>query len=101
MILVGGERRTAHPTQASGHDLDQGMCRRGPASILPRTTRKATAMTRSPATAAAGADEIREIVGEVDDANEEIGNELERLPRGAVGAVYEISRSQEPESDER
>ena len=74
-------------------------------------------MTPSPASP----DEIRNIVGDVDDAvisdimrtgategevleaflwttsDEELGNEVERLPHGAVGAVVEILRSQEPE----
>jgi hypothetical protein len=83
------------------------------------------AMTLSPARTAANPDEIRKIVGDVDDAvvtnimgtdatagevleaflwttsDEELGNEVERLPHGTVGAVVEILRSQEPEPDER
>ena len=82
-------------------------------------------MTPSPAGPAASPDEIRKIVGDVDDdvvtnimhtgatesevleaflwttSDEELGNEVERLPHGAVGAVVEILRSQEPEPDER
>jgi hypothetical protein len=74
---------------------------------------------------AANADEIRKIVGDLDDdivtnilhtgategevleaflwttSDEELGNEVERLPHGTVGAVYEILKSQEPEPDER
>ena len=68
---------------------------------------------------------IRKIVGDVDDAivtsilstgategevleailwiasDEELGNEVERLPHGTVGAVVEVLRTQEPEPDER
>jgi hypothetical protein len=82
-------------------------------------------MTPSPARTAATADEIRKIVGDVDDdvvsnimsigatesevleaflwttSDEELGNEVERLPHGAVGAVVEILEAQEPEPDER
>jgi hypothetical protein len=78
------------------------------------------AMTPSPASP----DEIRKIVGDVDDtvisdimrtgategevleaflwtaSDEELGNEVARLPHGAVGAVVEILRAQEPEPDE-
>ena len=82
-------------------------------------------MTPFPASAAATPDEIRKIVGDVDDdvvsnimrigatesevleaflwtaSDEELGDEVARLPHGAVGAVVEILRSQEPEPDER
>ena len=82
-------------------------------------------MTLSPAKTAANPDEIRKIVGDVDDdvvtyimstgategevleaflwttSDEELGSEVERLPHGTVGAVYEILKSQEPEPDER
>ena len=82
-------------------------------------------MTHPPARTAANPDEIRKIVGDLDDAivtnimrtgategdvleaflwttsDEELGNEVERLPHGTVGAVYEILKSQEPEPDER
>jgi hypothetical protein len=74
-----------------------------------------------PATAA----EIVEIVGPLDDvvlmrivetraaaadvleayiwatADDQIGAELERAPRGAVAGVYEILKEEEPEPDER
>jgi hypothetical protein len=82
-------------------------------------------MTPSPARTAATADEIRKIAGDVDDdvvsnimssgatesevleaflwttSDEELGNEVERLPHGAVGAVVEILRAQVPEADQR
>ena len=82
-------------------------------------------MKLSPATTAASLDEIRKIVGDVDDAvvtnimrtgatagevleaflwttsDEELGNEVERLPHGTVGADVEILTSQQPEPDER
>jgi hypothetical protein len=35
------------------------------------------------------------------DADDQIGTELERGPRGAVERVYEILKSEEPEPDER
>ena len=78
-------------------------------------------MTLSPARPAASPDAIRKIVGDLDDAiisnilqtgatedevleaflwttsDEELGNEVERLPHGTVGAVYEILQSEEPE----
>src|SRR5260221_13718685 len=115
------ENRKTRP----GHDLDQGGHRPSRASILRTTTTEAIAMTLSPAGTAANADEIRKIVGDLDDAvvtnimrtgategevleaflwtasDEELGNEVERLPHGTVGAVYEILKSQEPEPDER
>ena len=74
---------------------------------------------------AANAEEIRKIVGDLDDAvitdimrtgategevleaflwttsDEELGNEVERLPHGTVGAICEILTSQEPQPDER
>ena len=77
--------------------------------------------TARPATAA----EIIEIVGPLDDAvlmriveteataaevleaftwttaDDQIGTELERRPRGAVARVYEILKREEPEADER
>jgi hypothetical protein len=73
----------------------------------------------------ATATEIIEIVGPLDDAvlmrivettatpaevleaftwanaDDQIGTELERRPRGAVARVYEILKREEPESDER
>ena len=82
-------------------------------------------MTHSPAHGAARPDDIRRIVGDVEDAivtnilrtgategevleaflwttsDEELGNEVERLPHGTVGAVYEILKAQEPDPDER
>ena len=77
--------------------------------------------TARPATAA----EITEIVGPLDDAvliriieteatlaevleaftwataDDQIGTELEHLPRGAVARVYEILKREEPEPNER
>ena len=82
-------------------------------------------MTHPPARTAANPDEIRKIVGDIEDAivtnimrtgatesevleaflwttsDEELGNEVERLPHGTVGAVYEILKAQEPDPDER
>ena len=81
-------------------------------------------MTPFPAGTAASADEIRKIVGDLDDdvvssivstgatesevleaflwttSDEELGNEVERLPHGAVRAVVEILQAQEPNADE-
>ena len=34
-------------------------------------------------------------------ADDQIGTELERRPRGAVARVYEILKREEPEADER
>jgi hypothetical protein len=82
-------------------------------------------MTHPPARTAANPDEIRKIVGDLEDAivtnimrtgatesevleaflwttsDEELGNEVERLPHGTVGAVYEILKAQEPDPNER
>ena len=82
-------------------------------------------MTHAPARSAASPDDIRRIVGDLEDAivtnimrtgatesevleaflwttsDEELGNEVERLPHGTVGAVYEILKAQEPDPDER
>jgi hypothetical protein len=73
----------------------------------------------------ASAEEIIDIVGPLDDAvlvriveteasavevleaftwataDDQIGTELERAPRGAVARVYEILKEEEPEPDER
>ncbi len=80
-------------------------------------------MEHSPPSATAA--EIVEIVGALDDtvllsiletgttaaevleaftwatADDQIGTELERRPRGAAARVYEILKSEEPEPDER
>src|SRR5260221_14542939 len=58
------ENRKTRP----GHDLDQGGHRPSRARILRTTTTEAIAMTLSPAGTAANADEIRKIVGDLDDA---------------------------------
>ena len=82
-------------------------------------------MTHPPPRTAANPEEIRKIVGDFEDAivtnimrtgategevleaflwttsDEELGNEVERLPHGTVGAVYEILKAQEPDPNER
>jgi hypothetical protein len=92
-----------------------------PEACRKATTTETMAMTLSQARPTASPHEIRKIVGDLDDAtvttimqtgategevleaflwttsDEELGNEVERLPHGTVGAVYEILRQQEPE----
>ncbi|MGC2203330.1 MAG: hypothetical protein WA633_24710 [Stellaceae bacterium] len=103
-------------------ELDE--CLRSRASM--QTASKPTrlmSMEHSPPSATAA--EIVEIVGALDDAvllsiletgataaevleaftwataDDQIGTELERRPRGAAARVYEILKSEEPEPDER
>jgi hypothetical protein len=121
-IEVSEDCPLAQQVRLESVELDECLRSRASVQTVPKPKRLMS-MEHSPPSATAA--EIVEIVGALDDAvllsiletgataaevleaftwataDDQIGTELERRPRGAAARVYEILKSEEPEPDER